>query len=78
MKPSKAQLMGQSSFVIRAYAPYPFVSHAHGSYERRSSVSHAKRETVAFVRWVCLLRWGQGVENTSALEAEVESTPCIG
>jgi hypothetical protein len=21
---------------------------------------------------------GQGVENTSALEAEVESTPCIG
>ena len=25
-----------------------------------------------------LLRWGQGVENTSALEAEVESTPCIG
>ncbi len=25
-----------------------------------------------------LLRWGQGVENTSVLQAEVESTPCTG
>jgi len=24
------------------------------------------------------LRWGQGVEYTSGLQAEVESTPCTG
>jgi hypothetical protein len=34
---------------------FPFVSRAHGFYERRSSISQAKRETVAFVRRVCLL-----------------------
>jgi len=24
------------------------------------------------------LRWGQGVDYTSGLQAEVESTPCVG
>ncbi len=36
----------------------------------RSSGNDARKEF--------LLRWGQGVENTSVLQAEVESTPCTG
>ncbi len=65
---------------IELFFKYPWANH--NDVVRMLADEGVEVSTSTVYEWIIhssiLLRWGQGVENTSVLQAEVESTPCTG